>query len=155
MRLIWTPPEGDPRDWEFDPDSLLTRDAEDIELSGGQSWEDFDEFKRLLRKGNRRALRAALWVLRRKDDPGLRFADLEVRADEIGFNLIGDTEKARMRQRLIDGDVADGDVRAFFIEVLGEDPTAGGPKAEPNDSPQLATASEPGDAPTGGTSPAT
>lgn len=135
MRLIWAPPQGERREWELDPSSLLTVDAEAIELLGGTAWEDFDEWRRLLGKGHRRALRAALWVLRRADEPELRFDALSVRADEIKFDPIGETEKARWRQRLIDGQVSDPEVRAFMVRILGEDPTAGSGKDEPSDSP--------------------
>lgn len=135
MRIIHQPPGGERREWELDPDSLLTVDAEAVELLGGRTWEDFDEWKRLLRKGNRRAVRAALWVVRHHDEPKLTFESLSLRADEVKFNLVGETELARWRQRLIDGEVSDPEVRAFMIEMLGEDPTAGDPKAEPSDSP--------------------
>jgi hypothetical protein len=135
MRLIWAPPDGELREWEFDPDSLLTSDAEAVEALGGTVWEDFDEFDRLFRRGNRRALRAALWVLRRKTEPGLRFETIEVRADEVKYNLIGDTEKQVVRQRLIDGDVPNAEARELYVEILGEDPTASDPKAVPSDSP--------------------
>jgi hypothetical protein len=135
VRLIWTPEGGERREWEFTPRLLRTSEAEPLEAVGATIWEDLETFEALFRKGNRRALRAALWVMRRRDEPRLEFADLDLRADEVHFDPWGDDERTFIRERLLSGQEPSPAVREVWVEVLGEDPTAGDPKAEPSDSP--------------------
>jgi len=150
MRLIWRPDGGERHDWEFTPRLLRTVDAEALECVGGKHWEDLETFEAFFRKGNRRALRAALWVMRRRDEPGLEFDSLDLRADEVAFDPWGADEKQWIRERLLSGAPVDAGTRAVWVEIIGEDPTAGSPKDEPRDSQTHPTGSPTGDPPTGG-----
>jgi len=150
VRLVWRPEGGERREWEFTPRLLRTVDAESLEAVGGRFWDDLETFEAYFRKGNRRALRAALWVMRRRDEPDLEFDSLDLRADEVAFDPWGDDEKAWIRERLLTGEQPNPKIRAVWVEVLGEDPTAGSPKAEPNDSPTPPIGSPADDATTGG-----
>ena len=128
MIITYTPQEGEVRTWEFTPQLLMTPEAEAIESVGGTLWEDFDTFGQLFNKGNRRAYRAALWVLLRREDPSLRFETLSVGAMDIKLTL-GEFERERIRAVLTQGDRIDPEQRRFFIDMLGEDPEeVGGPK---------------------------
>jgi hypothetical protein len=93
MRLIYTPEDGEKREFEFVPHRLLSPDAEALEGVGGGVWESLDEFGRLFLKGNRRAFRAALWLMLRAEQPKLRFQHLVVRADELDYDLDEDEQK--------------------------------------------------------------
>jgi hypothetical protein len=137
VRLIWTPPEGEQREYAFRPYDLLSTDAEAIELVGDEAWTTYDEFVRLFRRGHRRALRAALWVLRRPDEPGLRFAQLNLRANEIKIQLDDDELKetrAAIREQIAQDEDLPDDVRADLLAAY-EDGEEGDPKARPSASP--------------------
>lgn len=138
MKLVWAPEGGERREWEFTPRLLRTVDAEAIEDVGGARWEDLETFEALFRKGNRRALRAALWIVRRRDEPSLAFDSLDLRADEVRYDPWGEDERATIRERLLSGVEVPPMVREVWVEVLGGDPTAGDPKAVPSDSPEPA-----------------
>lgn len=127
MEIVYAPEGVEPRTWQFTPRKLMSAEAEAIEIVGGDLWEDFDTFGRLFNKGNRRALRAALWVLLRREDPGLRFDSLSVGAMDIHCRL-GEDELARMRQLLRTTPDMDPEQRKYWVDLLGEDPGSGDPK---------------------------
>ncbi len=140
MRLIWEPEGAERREWEFTPHKLRTVEVEDLESVGGTAWEDFDEFRRLFRKANRRALRAALWIVRRRDETGLRFDQLDLSASEVKIDEWGDDEKAELRELILSGQLSQPEAIAWAVSVLGEDPRAGDPKGQPSDSPEQGSA---------------
>lgn len=139
MEIRYAPPEGEPRAWQFVPRKLMSADAEAIEAVGGDLWEDFDEFARLFNKGNRRAMRAALWILLRQDDPGLRFDALSVGAMDVQVSL-GEDERERIRDVLVSVPDLDPDQRAYFVSILGDDPGLDPKDETPSDSPEHTTA---------------
>lgn len=142
MRLIYTPEDGEKREWLFAPMHLMTPESEAIEEVGGALWDNYDDFGVKFMNGNRRAYRAALWIMLRRENPSLRFAELSVRADEIDIDF-DDAEQARIREvMLADPDIDDQERERLLAEIRGEAPD---PKAEPDDvaptdstSPQLA-----------------
>lgn len=155
MRVIWTPPGEERREYVFAPNETLSPDAEAIELVGGEAWETWDEFTRLFQRGHRRALRAALWICRRRaDEPALRFTDLRLRADEVHIDYDDDELKA-MRQRVRADDNYSDEVRAALLAALGGDQPGdteetAAPKALPSDSPPGPPVTEPADVSIGG-----
>lgn len=155
MRLIWEPEGSDAREWQFTTRYLRTAEAEAIEGVGGRFWEDLDTFDMLFRRGNRRALRAALWIVRRRDEPGLTFESLDLRADEVKYDPWGEDEKTVLRERMLAGEEMDPLTRVVAIEVLGEDPTAGSLKEKRNASLKPKIGSPPDDVTTDGLSPST
>jgi len=137
MEITYSPEGEESRSWQFTPRRLKTLEAEAIEGVGGELWEDFDTFGRLFFKNNRRALRAALWVLMRRDDPNLRFETLSIGAMDITVAL-GDDEVGRIRDLLRDHSKdIDPEQREFFINILGEDPALNADPKDPlpSDSP--------------------
>lgn len=127
MLLIWEPPDAERKEFEFLPRKLTTADAEAIEMVGGDVWDNFDEFARLFNAGNRRALRAALWSMLRREQPLLRFESLSVGAYDITLDF-GEAEKAVIRDLLLSGQEIDVEQRKVFVGWLGEDPLESGPK---------------------------
>jgi hypothetical protein len=125
MKIIYTPRDGERQEFTFQPDDLSQRDAEAIEDVGGDTWDNFEDFGAKFMRDNRKAYRAALWVLMRRDNPKLRFSDLEdVKVSEIqaGFD---DDEQARIRESLEADETISDDERANALMALG-----GGPLAE-------------------------
>lgn len=138
MLLIWAPKDGERKEYQFVPGKLRCVEAEAIEAVGGGAWENFEEFGRAFMSGKRRALRAALWVVRRRDESDLTFESLEdLGPFEIGVDPFGEDERAAIRDRLVAGQITDEAERAFCVALLGEDPAAGPFEgaASPSDSP--------------------
>jgi hypothetical protein len=147
VRLVWTPEEGEKREFSFRPNKLMSVEAELIESLGGEAWETFDEFGRLFMKGNRRAYRAALFVLLKRTEPGRKFRDLNLRADEIAVDY-EDDELAQILARVELDDDIDPEQRELLIASLGEQASV--PKAQPSEPSQSETVSGTEDAPTAG-----
>lgn len=141
MRLIWTPEDGEKREWSFRPMQLMTQDVEDIEAVGGAMWRSFDEFGDVFMRGNRRAHRAALWILLRAERPRLEFHDLQLRADEVEVDFEPD-EAAILREQLGSDRSLDPAQREFLVAALA---------GEPGNSPLEGSPSGSGDAATDGT----
>lgn len=73
MLVTFDPEDGtEPRTWEFDPDDVGRKDAEDIEHHFGQPWEMFVD---ALRVRNAKARGALLWYLLRQEHPRMPFKD--------------------------------------------------------------------------------
>lgn len=141
MRLIWTPEDGEKREWLFRPMELMSEDTEDIEAVGGAAWRSYDEFGDVFMRGNRRAHRAALWILLRHERPALQFHDLRLRADEVQVDF--EEHEARvLREELSADRTLDPAQREFLVAALA---------GEPGNSPLEGSPSGSGDAATDGT----
>jgi hypothetical protein len=135
MILIWNPEVGERREWAFEPARLRSVEAELIEAQGGSTWDTFHEFSTLFMRGHLRAQRAALWLLRHRDDPALTFASVDVTPYEITV-LWTDEEMARIRDGLRDNPDLDADQREYLLSQWGgKDDEAPDPKDSPSVSP--------------------
>lgn len=92
LRITYAPDGGDPQQFEFDPENPLNLEAEAVENVGGEAWEDWGLFLLRLGNGNARARRALLWVLLRRTNPQLRFADLVFHFRELVIQDLDDEE---------------------------------------------------------------
>jgi hypothetical protein len=97
MLLHYAPHDGEPKTFTFRPGELMSFEAEAIEEVGGDQWRSFAEFGDLFNLQNRRAWRAALWVMLRREDPKLAFNTLVFRLDEVTMEY-EDEEIERIRQ---------------------------------------------------------
>jgi hypothetical protein len=151
VRLIWTPPEGEPKEYEFKPWEQLSPDAEDIELVGGEAWTTYDEFVPLFTRGHRRAMRAELWIARRRaGEDRLRFGDLVLRAGRE-LRMTQDEEELAQLREIVRADMSlPDDVRSALLEAYGDDGTdvtgEADPKAQPNVPPPTHPVTASGDA---------
>jgi hypothetical protein len=105
--IRWTPEPGAPvREFSFKPEALLSPEAEPIEESGAGIWETYDGWLYRFRNGHKRAERVALWIARRREEPGLQLADVVVRMD--GMTVHYDPDEIReKRQTLRDLPITD------------------------------------------------
>lgn len=87
LRLIYTPEGEDSQEFDFDPDTVFSLEAEALEDVGGDSWDSYAEWIDKVGSGNIRARRALLWILLRRSNPKLRFEDLVFRINE--FDVLG------------------------------------------------------------------
>jgi hypothetical protein len=83
MRVIYTPEGGDEQVFDFQVPQLMSFEAEWLEEAGGDQWDTIAEWAEKFDRGSMRAIRAALWIMLRRNDPKLRFSDLVVRLSEL------------------------------------------------------------------------
>ncbi len=93
MKLVYTPADGERREWEYDPSEVTAAEAEAVEDVTGSTWE---EVNKAAGKGGIRARRAILWMLLRRDHAVLRFADVVFRVGELEWQF-GRRELESMR----------------------------------------------------------
>jgi len=129
LRLIYTPENGEKREFAFMPAKLMSAEAEAIEDAGGAAWESFEEFGQKFLRGNRRAYRAALWIMLRREQPTLRFADLSLRVDEIEVDFDA-AETARLREQVLGDPDMDAEQRAHLLSILDPDADTSDPEVE-------------------------
>ena len=67
-------------EYEFSEDSLTNREAMDIEKVTGGS---FGQFTEALKDGSTLALTAMVWTVQKRDNPSLRFGDVEFTFGEL------------------------------------------------------------------------
>lgn len=124
MIVKYSPDGGESRTWDYKAEDLPTGDAEDIEDAVGIT---FDEFQVKLMTGGAKARRALLWILLRRDTPGLRFGDVSYRMGEIAVDFDAD-ELAKLRQAVVDAKNLTEDVREAALSVIDEQGAAEAPK---------------------------
>jgi hypothetical protein len=88
--ITYTPHDGEPREWPFDPDEIDNTDAELIELCGGELWDSYDEWLYMMGRGNMRSYRAILWMLLRRTNPGLEFDAVKFRRSDLTARIMDD-----------------------------------------------------------------
>lgn len=106
MIIIYSPEDGESKEYLFVPSKLISPEAEAIENVGGNVWESFEEFGTKFMRGNIRAYRAALWVMMKRENPRLRFQDLVFKVGEVSIDY-SKTELTRMKEAL---EVDDGSI---------------------------------------------
>ena len=132
MIVTYSPDGGQARTWDYKAEDLPSAEAEDIEDAVGLTW---DEFQVKLMTGGAKARRALLWVLLRRDTPGLRFSDVAYRMGELAVDFDAE-ELGRLRQAVADAKELDDDVRAAALSVID----AQGPAEAPKDRSEEACA---------------
>jgi hypothetical protein len=134
-KVIYTP-QGEPaQEFIFKPGRILSVEAELIEDVGGNAWDTYDQFVMRFSQGHFKAMRAALWILMKRDNPRLRFTDLAVYTDELDAGY-DDEELADIRKRIMADDALDDDAKrqqlAAFDLTMDDAPEAPEPgKDEP------------------------
>lgn len=84
-KLVYHPDGVEPHEWDFDPYKLLSPECMAIERVTGLT---FEEWVSHLIRGSMVAVHAALWVLLRRDDPGLDPDDVVFTYDD--FDVVPD-----------------------------------------------------------------
>lgn len=92
LRLTYTPEGAPPETFDFDPDKVLSLEAEALENVGGEAWDSYADWLERIGTGNVRARRALLWVMLRRTNPELRFVDVVFRLDEFGIDDVTEPE---------------------------------------------------------------
>jgi len=72
--LVYAPEGAKERRWTYQPEKLMSSEAEAIEKVTGLTYEEFGQ---ALLKGSATARRALLWVLMKREEPQLRHASVD------------------------------------------------------------------------------
>lgn len=77
------------RSWEVHLERLLNVEVMAIERAVGMTVVEFGE---ALEKGSVTALTAIAWILRRREEPGLKFEDVQFELGDLGSKWVGDED---------------------------------------------------------------
>lgn len=165
MLIIHFPdPTGEPNEYLLKPETLDSQSAEDIEGIGGDAWETYNEWWKLLDKRHRRAMRAGLWVCLRRADPGIRFEDVQPAVNQLTWRY-DDEYLSLLWDRFVQDPQQNtsGEERTAYLRMLKEAGWKGDPRtdvdADPletrSDSPAEQTPTPPAETSTDGGSPTT
>lgn len=138
MLLIYTPEGADARRWTFQPEKLLSSEAEALEKVTGMTYQEFGQ---ALIKGSATARRALLWVYLKREDAPLRFNQIDVPVGVISLDY-ETHELVAIRDALEDDKSLTDDERAAAIDGIQEliDAQADGEDEAPK-APESADAS--------------
>lgn len=116
MILVYKPENADVQRWDLAEVKVTFAEAKAAEKAGGFTWRKLQEE---LTEGNTAALQAAVWVLRKRDEPTLRYSDLEsLPVDSISTEYSAD-EKAFLRASVeADENISEAE-REVMYQVLG------------------------------------
>jgi hypothetical protein len=114
--LVYAPEGSDEQRWDLAETKVTFAEAKAAEKAGGIAWVKLEEE---LTNGNVAALQAALWVLRKRTEPALRFADLEDLPIGSVRTEYSDDEKAFFRAAVeADSDMTDAE-KAATLQIMG------------------------------------
>lgn len=130
-KFTYTPEGSDsPKEWEFAFGRLLSPERIAIEKHTGLGWQAVQQgfFEN---RGD--VIHAILWVLLRRDIPGLRADEVQFCDDEIGLDLTDDEvrgaiESMRANSSLTDDEAAA--LRTMEARVAAADEATGSPKED-------------------------
>lgn len=92
MNVILTLEDGTEKRWTgFKPDRIMSTEAEAIEKVTGMT---FGQWGQALMNGSSLASRALVWVLRKREEPTLRFRDVDF---AVGDLMVGLDEEERTK----------------------------------------------------------
>lgn len=132
MFFVYKPEGVEPLRWEFEPQKLMSPESEAIEKLTRMT---FTEWLDAVARNSVTAIHALLYVLLKRKEPTLAYADVQFSMSEIAFEY-DDDEKKTIRDSLI-AEAARRELRAdeaAFLDVLtkelpaGSDPEPDGPE---------------------------
>lgn len=140
MKFIYKPEgteEPDWKTWEFDPDKLMSPEAEAIERLTGFTYSEWGD---AVSRGSMAAIHGLLYVMLKRENPTLKYDSVVFCLAEIDFE-VDDEESAEIRatleQRVEAGEVLAED-DAALLERLKADEAA--PKEEAAPAPESSDA---------------
>jgi len=116
MILTYKPDDGPPEEYEFIPGLLMNAEAEVIEAVGDYAWSSFEEFGAAFFRGNARARRVALWIMKKRKDPRLKLDQVIFRSNQVDVDY-----SPRERQLILEAMLADPDLEPAQREQIAKD----------------------------------
>lgn len=129
MHVTYAPEDGDKREWDFKGHRLLMSEAEALEKVTGIS---LAEFTPRIMQGSPVAKRGLLWVLRKREEPTLRYAQVDVPVGDITVEM-DEEEKAGFAATIMRAPGLTDDERRAAIAELGLAPADEGEGEEGKD----------------------
>lgn len=119
MIVTYSPDGQEPQTWAWDPKTVRTAEAEDIEAAMGSTVAPvtFDEFQVALLKGGAKARRVLLWHLQRKTHPTLKLADVEFALGDLTVEFEA-PELQEMRDALAKASGMNEDQREVVLAAI-------------------------------------
>lgn len=118
MIVTYSPEDGEPARYPFDPRKVRAREAIEVEQRYGAPWRTFLQD---VEAGSMRARRVLLWFVQRREHPRLRLDDVpDFAADEVSIDLSA-ADLRRARQLLEDTADLDDDVRAEALARIDDE----------------------------------
>jgi hypothetical protein len=119
MKLVYDPDPGNtpPEEYDFEPSKLMSAEAEAIEDLKGVKWDSFEEFGQLFLKGNSKAHRAALWIMKYRKDRSVRFEDLSYPLEALRITFTGE-ESRKFIESIRENPDLDEDQKNYLIKTL-------------------------------------
>lgn len=142
-RFVYTKEGETPKSWEFDPNKLLSPEAETIERNTGWT---FGEWLDKLGAGSVLATHALLHVFLKRDIPPLQFNQVEFSMSEIDMEL-DDEDLTRAIEVLQLKENRTAAEQKALDDMILRQMAAGGPKEEAPE-PTSAASGNPGSPPT-------
>lgn len=128
MHIIFTPEDGEKREWDFKLHKLLTTEAEAIEKRAGIP---YIELHPRLMTSQPSARRALIWVLLKRSDPTLQYMDVDFPMGAFQAEL-DDEEKADLRAQLTRAGATPEERRIALAEIgISDDQPEPDPKEVP------------------------
>ena len=97
MKFVYAPEGVDPREWDFDPGKMMNPEAEAIERDTGMTFKNWVD---AVMDESTTAVHALLWVLLKRQDPTLRYEQVQFAYDDWDFTMSRE-EKIRVRDELL------------------------------------------------------
>ncbi|MEU9793834.1 hypothetical protein AB0E27_24935 [Streptomyces sparsogenes] len=135
MIIVYAPEGGDERRWDLKTARILATEAEAVERVTGLEWE---QAKSKVLNGSMLATRAVAWVLLKRDEPTLRYAQFTPAAAELAYELDGE-EMAVIREEIEKNPEIGEDERAALLAQLdaaGADENETGAETDPEEVPK-------------------
>jgi hypothetical protein len=124
MKLVYTLDDGSIEEYDFEPGRLMSSEADAIEDLKQAKWDTFEEFGQMFLKGSTRAHKAALWIMKRRNDPTIKFTDLDYPLTALKVSLT-DAEKGRFRDSIESNPNMDAEQKEWLLNSLDLDTHAG------------------------------
>lgn len=96
MIFTYRPEGAEAREYPFEPNRLMSPEAEAIERVTGVT---FAKWQELILEGSMLCTRAFLWVMLKRSEPTLKFDQVMLSMSEVGFRYTAE-EKDQIREHL-------------------------------------------------------
>lgn len=139
MIIVYAPEGGETHRWDLKEIRILATEAEAVERVTDLEWE---AARTKIVKGSMLALRAVAWVLMKRTDPSLRYAQFAPAAAELSYEYSKE-ERAAIRANVeTSPDISDEERAAILAEFDEADEALDAPADEDPESVPKASADE-------------
>ena len=117
MQFVYKPEGAEPKRWDFVPEKMMS--VECIEIERRTGW-DFGEWLERFKRANMGAIHAYLYVMLKRELPGVKYDDVRFCLDDVAFEPSPDElseARARLEEKR-DGDGLDDGEAAMLAKLI-------------------------------------